>query len=96
MIITHRIEQSNSDEYIIALPSFEEVSYYATNMEFDASTIFLMIGCFLLGYFIDNLMQLLIGSKPLTSDEYAEIERKKEAASKKDIARRIEAINNKK
>ena len=65
-------------------------------MEFDAATIFLMIGCFLLGYFIDNLMQLLIGSKPLTNDEYAEIERNKVEASKKDIARRLEAMNTKK
>jgi hypothetical protein len=40
-------------------------------MEFAAVTIFLMLGCFLLGYFIDNLTQLLIGSKPLTSEEYA-------------------------
>ena len=67
----------------MALPSFEEVSYSATNMELDAVTIFLMIGCFLLGYFIDNLMQLLIGSKPLTDDEYAEIERNKVEASQK-------------
>ena len=65
-------------------------------MEIDAATIFLMIGCFLLGYFIDNLMQLLIGSKRLTNDEYAEIERNKIEASKKDIERRIEARNTRK
>ena len=65
-------------------------------MVLDAATIFLMIGCFLLGYFIDNLMQLLIGSKPLTNDEYSEIERNKVEASKKDIARRLEAMNTKK
>ena len=65
-------------------------------MEFDAITIFLMIGCFLLGYFIDNLMQVLIGSKALTSEEYAELERKKTEASKKDIERRVEALKSKK
>ncbi len=65
-------------------------------MEFDAATIFLMLGCFLLGYFIDNLMQVLIGSKALTSEEYAELERKKTEASKKDIERRVEALKSKK
>jgi len=65
-------------------------------MEFGAATIFLMLGCFLLGYFMDNLMQLLIGSKQLTSDEYAEIERNKVEASKKDIARTLDALNTKK
>ncbi|RJU90933.1 MAG: hypothetical protein DWC01_04400 [Candidatus Poseidoniales archaeon] len=65
-------------------------------MEFDAITIFLMLGCFLLGYFIDNLMQVLIGSKALTSEEYAELERKKTEASKKDIERRVEALKSKK
>lgn len=65
-------------------------------MEFDAATIFLMLGCFLLGYFIDNLMQILIGSKALTSEEYAELERKKTEASKKDIERRVEALKSKK
>ena len=65
-------------------------------MEFDAITIFLMLSCFLLGYFIDNLMQVLIGSKALTSEEYAELERKKTEASKKDIERRVEALKSKK
>ena len=65
-------------------------------MEFDAITLFLMLGCFLLGYFIDNLMQLLIGSKQLTSEEYAEMERKKVDASRKDIERRLDALDTKK
>ena len=65
-------------------------------MVFDAVTLFLMLGCFLLGYFIDNLMQLLIGSKQLTSEEYAEMERKKVDASRKDIERRLDALYTKK
>ena len=65
-------------------------------MEFDAATIFLMLGCFLLGYFIDNLMQLLIGSKPLTSEEYAVSERNKVEASKQDIERRLGLSKSKK
>ena len=65
-------------------------------MEFDAATIFLMLGCFLLGYFIDNLMQLLIGSKPLTSEEYAVLERNKVEASKQDIERRLGVSKSKK
>ena len=65
-------------------------------MEFDAATIFLMLGCFLLGYFIDNLMQLLIGSKPLTSAEYAVSERNKVEASKQDIERRLGVSKSKK
>jgi hypothetical protein len=65
-------------------------------MEFDAATIFLMLGCFLLGYFIDNLMQLLIGSKPLTSEEYAVSERNKVEASKQDIERRLGVSKSKK
>ena len=65
-------------------------------MEFDAATIFLMLGCFLLGYFIDNLMQLLIGSKPLTSEEYAVSERNKVEASKQDIERRLGMSKSKK
>ena len=64
-------------------------------MEYDATTVFLMIGCFLFGYFIDNFVQILIGSKPLTSEEYAELEIKKSEASKKDIERRIEALKSK-
>ena len=65
-------------------------------MEFGVATIFLMLACFLLGYFIDNLMQLLIGSKQLTGDEYDEIERNKIEASKRDIARTLDALNIKK
>ena len=64
-------------------------------MEFDATTVFVMLGCFIIGYSMDNLMQLLLGSKLLTSDEYAEIERQKSEASKKDIERRLEARNKK-
>ena len=65
-------------------------------MEFDAATIFLMLGCFLLGYFIDHLMQLLMGSKPLTSEEYAVLERSKVEASKQDIERRLGMSKSKK
>jgi hypothetical protein len=65
-------------------------------MEFDAATIFLMLGCFLLDYFIDNLIQLLIGSEPLTSEEYAVLERNKVEASKKDIERRLGVPKSKK
>lgn len=51
-----------------------------------------MLGSFICGYFINDFLQLILGSRELTDEEYHKMEIEKSEASKKEIERRLELL----
>ena len=61
----------------------------------DAQTIFLMLGSFICGYFMNDFLQLLLGTRALTDEEYHKMELEKSEASRMEIERRMELLKKK-
>ena len=61
----------------------------------EAQTIFLMLGSFICGYFMNDFLQLILGTRELTDDEYHKMELEKSEASRKEIERRVELLQKK-
>ena len=51
-----------------------------------------MLGSFVCGYFMNDFLQLILGSRELTDEEYHKMEIEKSEASKKEIERRLELL----
>ena len=61
----------------------------------EPQTIFLMLGSFICGYFMNDFLQLILGTRELTDEEYHKMESEKSEASRKEIERRVELLQKK-